>query len=102
MTVPDAGAVAIVGEVADALAAHPRMPCAPTIVEEDGLWTLSVTFRPASVTEALEVLELATALRRVQDVAQIRGFADRYQVDAAALEALIMPPRTWAEIEVRD
>lgn len=88
----DIGALAVVAEVADALAPHGRMPCQPTIEEDDdGLWTLSLTFRPGSTADALAVLELAEALQRVRDVAQLRGFAERYQIDARLLERMIDP-----------
>lgn len=84
----DPAAVAVVSEVVDVLAPHGRLPCHPLIQEDDGLWTLTLTFRPAEMQQSLQLLELVEDLRRVQDVAQIRGFADRYGVDAKLLEGL--------------
>lgn len=81
-------ALAVVAEITDALALCGAMPCVPLIEEDDGLWTLRVTFHPRSTEEALQGLELVTALQRVQDIAQIRGFAQIYGIDPARLEAL--------------
>jgi hypothetical protein len=84
-------ALAIVAEIADALAPFGSIPCVPMIHEEDGLWTLTATFKPITIEDALRTLELATALRRVADLATIRGIAERYGIDAKLLDALVTP-----------
>ena len=81
--------VAIIAEVADALAPYGGIACRPEIAEDAGEWTLHLTFKPQSTEDALRVLELATSLRRVADVAQVRAFADHYGIDPARLEPLV-------------
>lgn len=81
-------AAALTREIAEVLAAHGATLCRPSIVEEDGQWTLSLTFTAPTTEAALEILELATELRRVQDVAQLRALAAEYDIDATAVERL--------------
>ncbi len=82
-------AVALTQEIAEVFAAHGATLCRPSVVEDNGQWTLQVTFVAQTTEAALEILELATALRRVQDVAQIRGFAETYGIEPWKLEALL-------------
>ena len=90
----DIAAIAIVRELAATLAQHDSILCHPTIEEEDGLWTLSVTFRPTTNTQALEVLELMSELRKLQDLAQLRGLAERYHLDPVEVE-------TWLDRSIK-
>ena len=85
----DARAVALVTEVIGALSGHGSLLCQPTIENDDGVHSLHVTFRPTSDHQALELLEMCAALQRVQDFAQIRAFAELYQIEPRALEAVI-------------
>lgn len=82
-------ALAIVAEIIAALGDHATLPCTPVIEEDDGQWTLTVTFHAFSETQALDVLELAATLTQVQSVAQMRGLADTLQIPAAQLEAVL-------------
>lgn len=85
----DPAAVAFVAEVADALAPYGNISCHPTIEEDDGLWTLSIVFRPLTLEQSLEVLELTARLSRIQDIAQLRGLVERYGSEFERLEGLL-------------
>ena len=82
-------ALALVSEIADVLASHGRLRCVPTIAKEGGRWTLSVTFDSDAAYDGLETLSLADELQYVIDVAQLRGFAAYYDIDAADIEAIV-------------
>ena len=77
------------GEVAGTLADYADIPCRIRLETDDGTWTLTVTFEPYNVSGSLQMLELAAALRRVRDVAQMRGFAQTYGIEPSKLEALL-------------
>jgi hypothetical protein len=81
--------LALVSEVASALEAHGSIPCRLTVDDGGESWSLTLTFVADNVCASLGVLELTADLRRVRDVAQMRGFAETYGIDPAKLEALI-------------
>lgn len=78
--------IAALQEVADVLAAHGAIPCTPRVDHDGDHFVLRVSF-PRQV--GLEEVELLEQLRRVQDVAQMRAFADRYGIPPERLEAFI-------------
>lgn len=86
--------VALLGEVAAVLAAHGRLKCTPSVKEDDGLFTVSVTLHPPTPDEAMEGLEVFNELSYLAGLAQVRLFATDYGIDAAALEALLPKERT--------
>lgn len=86
MTTTKVEGVAVVAEVADVLWRHGQLPCTPVVKEEDGLITLTLTLRPATVGEALDGLEVLAELQRVADVAQMRAFAGKYGIAAEEID----------------
>ena len=83
---------AVLAEVAEALRQHAALRCAPVVEMEDGavLLTLRVEAEEQpGEAEALDVLELFQDLLRVADVAQLRGFAQRHDIEPRRLEALL-------------
>lgn len=81
--------LALTLEVAEALRQHGYLRCTPRVEEDDGLFTLTVTFHARTADEGLEILSLADELRYVCDVATVRGVVDRYGLDAAAFDDLL-------------
>lgn len=82
-------AIAVLAEVAAVLARHGQMPCAPEVIEEDGLVTLTVTLRPQTTAQALEQLEVLGVLQYVVDVGQMRALAEKYGIDPVLIEAVL-------------
>ena len=85
--------VARLVEVAGIFYAHGRLTCTPTVKEEDGQISVTVTLHAADVGDALDGLELLAELKYLSDVAQVRRFATDYGIDPAALETLIASGR---------
>jgi len=85
------GAMAL-AEVAAVLIQHGGLICRPSVEEDEGLVTLTVTIHPhgqGNIHDALESLELMNALHYLQDVATLRALCSKYDIAAARLEALL-------------
>ncbi len=80
----------LVAEVAEALAQHGRLRCAPTVATgDDGVvLTLAVPVEGQDDT-VREALNLLHTLQWLQDLAQLRELAARYDIDPAKLEQLL-------------
>lgn len=79
--------------MADALAAHGELLCVPAVETTDAGVVLTVTVPTvgqASGAAALDAVELLQELQRVADMVQLRALAQRYDIDPAALEALLL------------
>lgn len=79
-------------EIADVLARHGSLLCAPCVALDDGQVILTLTLAPVRQPDAAgaaDTVELLYQLRYVVGVCQIRAFASRYGIDPTALEALL-------------
>lgn len=84
--------LALMAEVVSVLARHQELPVVPEVEmdkTDDGLVSVTLTMHPRSTHEALDALALRDELQFVRDVAQMRGFAETYGIDAARLEAVL-------------
>ena len=75
-------------EVADVLAQHGDLRCAPE-VEKDGDGAVRLTVTVACPSGALGVVELFYGLRHVCGVGQMRSLAVEYGIDESALIAFL-------------
>lgn len=79
--------IMLLKEVVDALAPYGDLPCTPSLAtDRDGkalTLTLTVPWRDG------QAAELFFHLRYAVDVAQMRGFATRYDIPAEQLEAFL-------------
>lgn len=73
-------ASALVAELVTVLAAHQELRCRPEVHDDEKQIAITLTFLPTSNDEGLEILSLADEARAVRDLAQMRGFADRYGI----------------------
>lgn len=83
---------ALLKEVAEVLAAQGDLTCVPSVETTDDGVVVTVLVPVEgqdTTTHALRALELFHALQYLQDLAQLRSIADKYDIDAAALEALL-------------
>lgn len=88
---------ALLKEVAAALDEYGDLSCVPSVeTTEDGIRvSVLVPVEGQDTTHhAMRALELLHALQYLQDLAQLRSLADKYEIDAAALEALLPKERT--------
>lgn len=81
--------IATLREVADVLARHGDVCCLPTIEEEDGAISMTLRLVADTVGASLANLEFFEDSRRLQDRVTLRALAQRYDIDAAQLEALL-------------
>lgn len=78
---------ALLKEVADILADHGDLPCAPTVSQDGGNLTLTVVVLPPHA--GFSTLALRHELEYLRDVATMRAIADRYGINSAAIEAML-------------
>ena len=78
--------LAVLGEVVRVLEKYGHLRCVPRIIDDDVLPTLTIEFHADDVEQAMTRLELISDLQYVVDAAQVRGFVERYGIDAAALK----------------
>lgn len=94
--------IVILAEIAEALAAHGQLRCRPEIEQIDGrlilrlaipvpgMWDMPTrTHGDPPNMAALEVLSLADELQHVIDLANLRALATKFDIEPAALEALL-------------
>lgn len=84
---------ALLLELAEALGRYDSLRCRPSVeTDEDGYVVLTVRVKPddqLTVHQAAKVLELGSELQYVCDVAQMRLYAEKYNIDPALLEAAL-------------
>lgn len=79
----------LICEVAAVLAEHGRLRCVPSVEIDDGALTVTLVVKPTEPGDEFEALELYQRLCYVRDICQLRSLAYRYDIDPAALEALL-------------
>ena len=79
----------LICEVAAVLAEHGRLRCVPSVEMDDGALTVTLVVRPTEPAAEFSALELYQRLCYVRAVCQLRSLACRYDIDPAALEALL-------------
>ena len=85
--------LSVLVEVADILAKHGRLRCAPRVELDDGEIVLTVAVTPEMAGDgadaALDAIELFHELERLEDVAQLRALCEKYDIPPADLERLL-------------
>ena len=80
--------MAVLLEVAAVLERYGTLLCSPIVEYDERLITLTVQIARPQPPD-LSLLEFYHELRYLQDVGQLRQLATRYDIDPAALEALL-------------
>ncbi len=90
--------LAVLAEVVDVLAQFGHLRCAPDVVLEDGVLTLTLVVPPQSVEQGdgvrFDTLSLYDELKYVVDFANLRALAQTFDIAPSALEALLPKERT--------
>ncbi len=81
---------ALLREVAEQLWDYPDVPCAVEVEQHGQTVVVTVTMTTSGPTEqVMQTLELIEELRYLAGLAQVRSFAERYDIDSGKLEQLL-------------